>query len=43
MHAKIEANWANRCICNATKEAVFMLLSDKIKKFSVEQAIDYLN
>lgn len=43
MHAKIEANWANRCICNVTKEAVFMQLSDKIKKFSVEQAIDYLN
>lgn len=43
MHAKIEANWANRCICNVTKEAIFMQLSDKIKKFSVEQAIDYLN
>lgn len=43
MHAKIEANWANRCICNVTKEAIFMLLSDKIKKFSVEQAIDYRN
>lgn len=43
MHAKIEANWANRCICNATKEAIFMQLSDKIKKFSVEQAIDYRN
>lgn len=43
MHAKIEANWANRCICNVTKEEIFMQLSDKIKKFSVEQAIDYLN
>ena len=43
MHAKIEANWANRCICNVTKEAIFMQLSDKIKKFSVEQAIDYRN
>lgn len=43
MHAKIEANWANRCICDVTKEAIFMLLSDKIKKFSVEQAIDYRN
>ena len=43
MRAKIEANWANRCICNVTKEAIFMQLSDKIKKFSVEQAIDYRN
>lgn len=43
MRAKIEANWANRYICNVTKEAIFMQLSDKIKKFSVEQAIDYLN
>lgn len=43
MHAKIEANWANRCICNVTKEAIFKQLSDKIKKFSVEQAIDYRN
>lgn len=43
MHAKIEANWANRCICDVTREAIFMQLSDKIKKFSVEQAIDYLN
>lgn len=43
MHAKIEANWANRCICNVTKEEIFMLPSDKIKKFSVEQAIDYRN
>lgn len=43
MHAKIEANWANRCICNVTKEEIFMQLSDKIKKFSVEQAIDYRN
>lgn len=43
MHAKIEANWANRCICNVTKEAIFMQLSDKIKKFSVEQTIDYRN
>lgn len=42
MHAKIEANWANRYICNVTKEAIFMQLSDKIKKFSVEQTIDYL-
>lgn len=43
MHVKIEANWANRCICNVTKEELFMQLSDKIKKFSVEQAIDYRN
>lgn len=43
MHAKIEANWANRCICNVTREAIIMQLSDKIKKFSVEQAIDYRN
>ena len=43
MHAKIEANWANRCICNVTKEAIFMQLSDKIKKLSVEQAIDCLD
>lgn len=43
MRTKIEANWANRCICNVTKEAIFMQLSDKIKKFSVEQAIDYRN
>ena len=43
MCAKIEANWANRCICNVTKKEIFMLLSDKIKKFSVEQAIDYRN
>lgn len=41
--AKIEANWANRCICNVSKEAIFIQLSDKIKKFSVGQAIDYLN
>lgn len=43
MRAKIEANWANRCICNVSKEAIFMQLSDKIKKFSVGQAIDYRN
>lgn len=43
MRAKIESNWANRCIFYVTKEAFFMQLSDKIKKFSVEQAIDYLN
>lgn len=43
MRAKIEANWANKCICNVTKKEIFMQLSDKIKKFSVEQAIDYLN
>lgn len=43
MHAKIEANWANRCICDVTRKAIFMQLSDKIKKFSVEQAIDYRN
>lgn len=43
MRAKIEANWANRCICNVSKEAIFMQLSDKIKKFSVEQAVDYRN
>jgi hypothetical protein len=28
---------------SVTKEEIFMLLSDKIKKFSVEQAIDYRN
>ena len=34
---------ANGVSFRVTKEAIFMLLSDKIKKFSVEQAIDYLN
>lgn len=43
MRAKIEANWANRCICNVSKEAIFTQLSDKIKKFSDGQAIDYRN
>lgn len=28
---------------SVTKEEIFMLLSDKTKKFSVEQAIDYRN
>lgn len=34
---------ANGVFFSATKEEIFMLLSDKIKKFSVEQAIDYPN
>lgn len=33
----------NGVFFSVTKEAIFMLLSDKIKKFSVEQAIDYRN
>ena len=36
-------NKANGVFFRVTKKAIFMLLSDKIKKFSVEQAIDYLN
>lgn len=34
---------ANGVSFRVTKEEIFMQLSDKIKKFSVEQAIDYLN
>jgi hypothetical protein len=34
---------ANGVFFSVTKEEIFMLLSDKIKKFSVEQAIDYRN
>lgn len=34
---------ANGVFFSVTKEAIFKQLSDKIKKFSVEQAIDYLN
>ena len=34
---------ANGVLFRVTKEEIFMQLSDKIKKFSVEQAIDYLN
>lgn len=34
---------ANGVFFSVTKEEIFMLLSDKIKKFSVEQAIYYLN
>lgn len=34
---------ANGVFFSVTKEEIFMQLSDKIKKFSVEQAIDYLN
>lgn len=34
---------ANGVFFRVTKEEIFMLLSDKIKKFSVEQTIDYLN
>lgn len=36
-------NRANGVFFRVTKEEIFMLLSDKIKKFSVEQTIDYLN
>ena len=36
-------NRPNDVFFHVTKEAIFMQLSDKIKKFSVEQAIDYLN
>ena len=36
-------NRANGVSFSVTKEEIFMQLSDKIKKFSVEQAIDYLN
>ena len=34
---------ANGVFFSVTKEKIFMQLSDKIKKFSVEQAIDYRN
>lgn len=34
---------ANGVFFRVTKEEIFMLLSDKIKKFSVEQTIDYRN
>lgn len=34
---------ANGVFFSVTTEEIFMLLSDKIKKFSVEQAIDYRN
>lgn len=34
---------ANGVFFSVTKEEIFMQLSDKIKKFSVEQAIDYRN
>ena len=34
---------ANGVFFSVTKEEIFMQVSDKIKKFSVEQAIDYLN
>lgn len=47
MRAKISAryrqNRPNGVFFHVTKEEIFMQLSDKIKKFSVEQAIDYLN
>lgn len=36
-------NRANGVFFRVTKEEIFMQLSDKIKKFSVEQAIDYRN
>lgn len=36
-------NKANGVFFRVTKEAIFIQLSDKIKKFSVEQAIDYRN
>lgn len=36
-------NKANGVFFSVTKEELFMLLSDKIKKFSVEQTIDYRN
>lgn len=36
-------NKENGVFFSVTKEAIFMLLSDKTKKFSVEQAIDYRN
>ena len=36
-------NKANGVFFRVTKEEIFMQLSDKIKKFSVEQAIDYRN
>lgn len=36
-------NRANGVSFRVTKEEIFMQLSDKIKKFSVEQAIDYRN
>ena len=34
---------ANGVFFSVAKEKIFMQLSDKIKKFSVEQAIDYRN
>lgn len=36
-------NKANGVSFSVTKKEIFMQLSDKIKKFSVEQAIDYRN
>lgn len=36
-------NKENGVFFSVTKEKIFMQLSDKIKKFSVEQAIDYRN
>ena len=36
-------NKENGVFFSVTKEEIFMLLSDKTKKFSVEQAIDYRN
>lgn len=36
-------NRANGAFFRVTKEEIFMQLSDKIKKFSVEQAINYRN
>ena len=43
MRAKIFTKQAKRFVFHVTKEEVIMQLSDKIKKFSVGQAIDYLN
>ena len=47
MRAKIEPryrrNGPDGAFFHVTMEEIFMQLSDKIKKFSVEQAIDYLN
>ena len=47
MRAKIKRRYSqnrpNGSFFHVTKEEVIMQLSDKIKKFSVEQAIDYLN
>lgn len=36
-------NRENGVFFSVTKKEIFMLLSDKIKKFSVEQAIGYRN